>query len=63
MYPYGSASGDSQVPNTREYSWRCFKIDIPDDGMQFFGKRHYHVYVCICIVVSILSKALYVKPA
>ena len=49
MYPYGPDSGDSEVPNTSEYSWRCFKIDVPDDGMQFFGKRHYHAYVCIQI--------------
>ena len=45
MYPYGSSAGDSEIPNTYEYSWQCFKIDIPDDGMQFFGKRHYKVHV------------------
>ena len=49
MYPYGPASGDSEVPNTFEYSRRCFKVDIPDDGMQFFGKRHYRASVCIQI--------------
>ncbi|RMX36464.1 hypothetical protein pdam_00010052, partial [Pocillopora damicornis] len=46
MYPYGSSAGDSEIPNTYEYSWQCFKIDIPDDGMQFFGKRHYKVHIC-----------------
>ncbi|XP_022801631.1 mucin-like protein isoform X3 [Stylophora pistillata] len=46
MYPYGPSAGDSEIPNTYEYSWQCFKIDIPDDGMQFFGKRHYKVYIC-----------------
>ncbi|XP_022801634.1 protein sidekick-2-like [Stylophora pistillata] len=46
MYPYGPSAGDSEIPNTHEYSWQCFKIDIPDDGMQFFGKRHYKVYIC-----------------
>ncbi|PFX32349.1 Mucin-4 [Stylophora pistillata] len=44
MYPYGPSAGDSEIPNTLEYSRQCFKIDIPDDGMQFFGKRHYKVY-------------------
>lgn len=47
MYPYGDLLGDFEVPNTSEYSKRCFKIDIPDDGMQFFGKAHSQVYVCI----------------
>ena len=47
MYPYGPSAGDSEIPNTNEYSRQCFKIDIPDDGMQFFGKRHYKVYVRI----------------
>ena len=50
MYPYGSSAGDSEIPNTYEYSWQCFKVDIPDDGMQFFGKRHYKVHVRIYLL-------------
>ena len=44
MYPYGDVSGDSLIAYNR-YTSRCFKIDIPDFGMLFFGKRHRKVYV------------------
>ena len=61
MYPYGPSAGDSEIPNTYEYSWQCFKIDIPDDGMQFFGKRHYKVYVRIYDLLA-FSKIVWQSP-
>lgn len=33
------------VPNTQYFSTRCFRIDIPGDGMQFYNKRHHMVHV------------------
>ncbi|XP_031569004.1 uncharacterized protein LOC116303578, partial [Actinia tenebrosa] len=46
MYLYGVAAGDSLLPNTHDYSTRCFTLDIPDDGMQFFTKRHHKIHIC-----------------
>ncbi|XP_031569003.1 uncharacterized protein LOC116303577 [Actinia tenebrosa] len=46
IYRYGDDVRDKMVPNTRDFSTQCFRIDIPDDGMQFYNKRHHMVHIC-----------------
>ena len=50
MYPYGNANGDSVVPFDISER-KCFKIDIPDGGMQFFNERHTKLHVSCGIIV------------
>ena len=45
MYPHGPVAGDSLVPDTSNFALKCLKVDIPEDGMLFFGKRHRKLYV------------------
>ncbi|KAJ7374328.1 hypothetical protein OS493_007416 [Desmophyllum pertusum] len=43
MYVYGDEAGDKVLPSALKI---CFKIAIPDIGMQFFSKRHKRLYIC-----------------
>ena len=45
MYPYGPVAGDSFVPDTSNFATECLKVNIPEDGMLFFGKRLRKLYV------------------
>jgi hypothetical protein len=45
MHPYGERAKDIMIPNTAYYSTRCLGVDIPDDGMHFFEKRHHKIHV------------------
>ena len=44
MYPYGDAVGDSVIAFDISGK-KCFRINIPDGGMAFFGKRHRKLHV------------------
>lgn len=46
MYPYGGAAGDSVIAFDISGK-KCFKINIPDGGMAFFGKRHRKLHVSL----------------
>ncbi|XP_068712588.1 uncharacterized protein [Montipora foliosa] len=55
MYPYGDAAGDSII--TFDISGKkCFRINIPDGGIAFFGKRHRKLHVCPNGVVQFESE-------
>lgn len=30
------------------YSWRCFKVNFPDEEIYFYGKKHSSFYVSLC---------------
>lgn len=55
MYPYGEDAGDSVITFDIRGK-KCFKINIPDGGMAFFGKRHRKLYV------SPLSRSMTCRP-
>ena len=46
MYPYGDAAGDSVIAFDISGK-KCFRINIPDGGMAFFGKRHRKLHVSL----------------
>jgi len=44
MYPFGDTAGDSVIAFDISRK-KCFRINIPDGGMAFFGKRHRKLHV------------------
>lgn len=48
------------MPDTYEYSYRCFKVNFPDGDIYFYGRKHSAFYVsdliCFCCLVKMSQK-------